>query len=153
MHLRSFSSFLAVALAAQILCGCAKADPTAPLPQLLRISAAQQKWKAAKLENYAFYSSVACECLDGYGGAKRVTVQAGIVSEVVDVRTGKAVPLTWRQPVDSLFAIALREVIDLPSRLEATFDPQLGYPTKLSFGRQEVDAGATIVIDSLRAIP
>jgi hypothetical protein len=149
----SRSSILAVALAGQIVGGCAKGDPTAPVPQLLRISAAQQKWKAAKLENYTFYSRVGCFCLDEYGGAKRVKVQAGSVTEVVDVRTGKAAPLTWRQPVDSLFAIALREAIDLPSRLEVTFDRELGYPTRLSFGEQERDAGAVIVIDSLRAIP
>ncbi len=153
MRPRSLSCCLAVALAGLIFGGCGKEDPTAPLPQISRISAAQNTWKAANLRSYSFYSRVSCFCLDEYAAAKRVTVQAGVVTEVVDVRTGIPVPLTWRQPVDSLFALALREAIELPSRLEVTFDPRLGYPKRLSFGRQEVDAGAVIVIDSLRAIP
>lgn len=142
----------AVLLLLGLVSGCNKADSTATLPQTFRIQRAEDRWKAARLRDYDFYSSAYCECIPGYGSQKFVTVRAGRVTSVVDVRSGASVPLDWRMPVDSLFVLLRREAVDLPSWLDITFDPKLGYPLRAAFGRREVDGGAVIVIDSLRAL-
>ena len=132
---------------------CAKEDPTAFLPQTLRIAAAEARWRAGGLKHYSFNSTVACYCIEGYSAPKRVTVRNGLVTSVVDRSTGASHPVAWRQPIDSLFVLARREAISLPSLLEVTFDSRLGYPRRLSYGQQAIDAGGVITIDSLRADP
>lgn len=133
--------------------GCAAADPTAVIPQTQRLSQAEARWRDAGIRSYVFYSTIDCECLPAYASAKRATVRDGVVVRVTDVRTGEDAPTNWRLPVDSLFRLAREQALVLPSRLEATFDARTGYPRRLAFGEREVDSGAIIVIDSLRAVP
>lgn len=147
--LRHASYVVVVALFA----ACKGADPTAPVPQLQRLSAAESAWREGRPVNYSFVGTVWCFCLDEYVGPKLVTVRNGAVTAIIDRRTGRAEPLRFRQPVDSLFALILREAIELPSRLTVTYDAKLGYPRRISYGRQELDGGGVIIIDSLRAEP
>ncbi|MES3035215.1 MAG: DUF6174 domain-containing protein [Gemmatimonadota bacterium] len=132
--------------------GCAS-DPTGALSQTLRVEGAQDRWRGAGLRSYSFNSTVYCFCPDEYVGTKRVTVRNGLVTAVVDVRTGASNPLSWRQPVDSLFALVRREAIRLPAFLDVSYDDRLGFPRRISYGEQAIDDGGTITIDSLRADP
>lgn len=140
-------------LLALLFTACAASEPTGSLVQTLRIEGAQDKWRAASLSNYSFNSTVYCFCLDEFVGTKRVTVRAGQVTAVVDVRSGVQNPSSWRQPIDSLFALARREALTLPALLELSFDSRLGFPRRISYGEQALDGGGVIIIDSLRADP
>ncbi len=137
---------------ATLLTACSRADPTAPVPQLRRLSAAESAWKEARLTNYTFVGTVYCFCLSA-GQPRLVSVRNGMVVTVTNRRTGESESTRFQLPVDSLFALIRREARDLPSRLEVTYDAKLGYPRRISYGQQEVDAGGVIVIDSLRAEP
>ncbi len=138
-------------VAVALFTACSRADPTAPVPQLQRLTAAESAWRMARLTNYSFVGTVYCFCLDDYGSPKRVTVRSGAVTLITDSRNDRAYPVTWRMPVDSLFALIRHQARDLPARLEVTYDARLGYPRRISYGQQELDGGGVILIDSLRA--
>jgi Family of unknown function (DUF6174) len=132
------------------MCACGESDSLLGsnfTPQTL--ANAEYKWRAARLTNYTFVSAVSCFCRDDYVGPHRVVVRAGLVTSVVNTRTGAAAPLSYRQPIDSLFPLMRRELAENPEFFSATYDERLGYPRTFSFGNQAVDAGATIAIDSL----
>ncbi len=132
--------------------GCAS-DPTAPLPLTWRINEAQRRWQKANISTYGFNSSVSCFCLDEYSSRKAVFVRNGVVVDVRDAQTGIQRPLNYRQPVDSLFALLRREAFSAGGKLTVEFDGRLGYPTRISYGQQEVDGGGVITIDRLVQFP
>ncbi len=134
------------------LAACAT-EPTGSLEHTLRIEGAEDRWRAAHLTNYSFNSTVYCFCLDEFVGTKRVTVREGRVISVVDARTGVLNPVTWRQPIDSLFALVRREALANPELLDVSFDGRLGFPRRISYGDQPVDAGGIITIDDVRPNP
>jgi hypothetical protein len=140
-------------VAVMALLSCNAADPTAPLPQLQRLSAAESVWNGARLSNYSFTSTVVCYCVDGFTSPMRVTVRRDTVTTVVDIQTGASNPPGWRSAVPALFALIRREAVERPDRLVVTYDARLGYPRRIAFGEPERDAGGTIAIDNLRSDP
>ena len=135
-------------IALTLLLTSCQADPTAPIPLTLRISAAQRRWEQARIQDYVFKSSISCECLLEFATQKTVSVRRGRVVDVRDIETGVRRPLSYRQPIDSLFALLRREAAS-PWRVDVEFDQRLGYPRRISYGRQEVDGGGIIAIDGL----
>jgi hypothetical protein len=84
----------------------------------------------------------------------RVTVQDGVVTGVADSATGAVRPVvTFRQPVDSIFAALERAAAANPTLLTLEFDPTNGYPTRAQVGSLAADAGYAITISSLRPLP
>lgn len=144
-------SSLALLLSSSLL-GCA-ADPTSPIWASLTLGAAKERWQKAGLTNYSFTSSVTCFCRDEYVVPMRVTVRHGQVTDVVDIRTGASRPLTYRQPVDSIFGLVRVEIRERPERLTVSYDRTLGFPRTLTYGTPENDGGGYITIDSVQAIP
>ena len=139
--------------AALTLAACSPTDPTAPVPKLLSLAAAESAWRDAGIRNYSFVGTVSCFCPDDYSGPKRVTVRNGLVTLVTDPRDDRVYPASWRHPVDSLFNLIRREATTHPARLDVTYDRRLGYPRRISYGPQELDGGGVITIESLRADP
>ena len=128
-------------------------DQMSPFWASLTLDKAWARWNSAGLSNYRFRSSVSCFCLDQYTRPMRVTVRQGQVTEVVDIATGTARPLAYRQPVDSIFALIRTEIAERPERLQVTYDHSLGFPRRLTYGIRETDGGGDITIDSVQAIP
>ena len=128
-------------------------DPMSPFWASLTLDKAWARWNSAGLRNYRFRSSVSCECLPEYVVPMRVTVRQGQVTEVVNAATGVSRPLTYRQPMDSIFALVRQEIRERPERLQVTYDPGLGFPRTLTYGTPENDGGGHITIDSVQAIP
>ncbi len=147
-HRLASLGLVAVAVAA-----ACTSDPTSPFGQRLDLQSAQKKWSDARLVNYSFNSTVLCFCLPEFTGTKRVTVRNGQVTAIVDVGTGASEPLTWRQPVDSIFKQVAEEIRQRPERLQVTYDDKLGYPRTLTYGTPENDGGGYITVDSVRPIP
>jgi hypothetical protein len=64
------------------------------------------------------------------------------------ILTGRPLPLDLFEPIDSLFAEAIR-VSEAGERLLVSYDPSLGYPAWLTIGLPEADAGVIIMVPSL----
>lgn len=114
---------------------------------------AQSRWQRANVRSYSFNSSIICFCMREYTRTAAVTVVNGVVTAVVDAATGESRPLNWRQSVDSLFAMVAVEVQQRPERLQVTYDPVLGYPTRLTYGTPENDGGGYITASDVRPRP
>jgi Family of unknown function (DUF6174) len=152
MPVRERTFLAAILLLGLALIGCSNA-PTSPVWASIALSKAQSQWRGAGLSSYQFRSSVSCFCGDEYRGPLRVTVRQGRVTAVVDIATGASRPLTYRQPVDSVFGLVRTEIAERPNRLQVTYDPSLGFPKTLTYGTPENDGGGYITIDSVQAIP
>ena len=152
MSPRRLATMLIAVLLSSSTVGCAK-DPTSPFWASARLSGAEARWKKAKLTNYSFISAVSCFCLEDYARPLRVTVRQGRVTAVFDVRTGAARPVSYRQPMDSIFAMVRLEIVERPERLNVSYDEALGFPRTLTYGTPENDGGGTITIDSVLTIP
>ena len=133
------------------LAGCGS-DPTSSTTLSLRIASAEAKWRDAGLKNYSFNSLRTCFCIEEFRNV-RITVRAGAVASVVDLRTGVARPVTFFTPIDSLFGLLRREALENPSRLSFSVDARFGYPRVIEYGNRELDGGASLAIDSLKAEP
>jgi hypothetical protein len=133
--------------------GACATDPTGAVPTALSLSAAERRWHDAAMANYSYVGVIGCFCLDEYVGPLRATVRQGRVTEVVDVQTGAARPLTFRKPIDSLFAMVRTEISVRPERLRITFDKRLGYPSSLTYGTPENDGGGTITVSEVSRLP
>ena len=153
MTLRSSLQLAAVLIALSAAAASCAGDPTGVGPKALRIANAEAKWKSVGVTSYSFTSTIGCYCLDTYTGAMMVTVTQGRVTSIVDVRTGASRPLSYRQPIDSLFALLKTELLERPELLTATFDDKLGFPNRISFGDQALDAGGVITIADVVTIP
>ena len=152
MSRRRLATIAFAVLLSSSISGCSK-DPASPFWASARLSDAEARWQKAGLPAYSFISSVSCFCLDDYVRPLRVTVRQGRVTAVSDVRTGAARPVSYRHPMDSIFAMVHREIVERPERLNVSYDPALGFPRTLTYGTPENDGGGTITIDSVRAIP
>jgi hypothetical protein len=148
LRLLSFRHTLS-ALMAALVTACT--SPTAPLTRDIR--AAHARWQHASLRNYAFTSSLNCFCAPEYTAPMIVTVQSGVVTSIISASTGTAQLLTARQSVDSIFANLERQAAESPALLTVQFDATYGYPTHADFGSLLADAGYSVSISDLRALP
>lgn len=144
-------------LVAAVLLGslgaCSRVAPTATGALALQLSEAEETWRAAALRDYTFLADVSCFCVPDYTGSLAVTVRNGAVVSVRDPLTGANRPISYRQPVDSLFALIRREIASNPSKLEVSYDQPLGYPRRIRYGNMELDAGAVLTVDNLKRTP
>jgi Family of unknown function (DUF6174) len=144
-------TILAVSFSSAVV-GCGRLTPTETAGVALDLARAEQKWQKAGLTNYSFESGVSCYCPLIYVGPHVVTVRSGVVTSITNKATGEAVPLTYRFPMDSVFAFVRREQATRPQNLTVTFDAQLGFPRSIKYGTPENDAGGFITIDNVRAM-
>ena len=133
------------------IAGCAIA-PAEPAP-IADIEQAETLWRRAALRNYRFVSSFGCFCDPAYQAAMVVEVRNGLVTRVASESTGQAVPLDYRQPIDSIFRFIRDEAVRRPEHLRVTYDPTLGYPITVLWGTIANDAGGSIEIRDVRRLP
>ena len=109
-------------------------------------SDAEERWESASLTSYVFTAERSCFCTETGRGPVRVTVQNNAVTSVVMISTGAAVETEIWFTIDGLFDLIREQLQVLPSRLDAKFDPTLGYPTEVTYGTPENDGGGTIFV-------
>jgi hypothetical protein len=114
---------------------------------------ARTRWAAAGLQNYSFVSRSDCFCPTEFLGPLTVVVRNGAVTAITSTASGEPRPLTYRQPIDSLFPFIERQAAELPARLRVTYNPTLGFPTEIAYGTPENDGGGVIRILSLTPAP
>ena len=138
-------------LTGSLVLGCSNATPTSPVAN--DVAAARVLWQRAALTRYAFTSTLSCFCAPDYSAAMRVVVLNGLVSSITAAATGVSVPVTYRQPIDSIFVNLARQAAENPSMLTVQFDATLGYPVYAEFRSLAADAGYTVDISNLQPLP
>ena len=131
--------------------GCTASSPTSPVTR--DVASARAQWQRTGIRNYEFVSALSCFCAPDYTAPMRVTVQNGLVTAIANAVTGATMPVSYRQPIDSIFANLSRQATDNPSLLTVQFDPTYGYPVQATFGSLAADAGYSITVSNLRALP
>lgn len=100
---------------------------------------ARQRWTAGGHHSYRYTLQVECFCPNT--NPLRVLVIRDTVAAVTDLTTGKSVALYFGMTVGDLFDI-VRAAQRAGTPIEASYDAQLGYPTRI------VDNGPAMAYDA-----
>ena len=142
----------ALVLGLLLLAGCTRAP--APTPQPAATTAEEQRWRAAALTDYRFDFEQQCFCVAEQRQQVTVEVRGGRVARVLARATGQPVAASenvrWRT-VDDLFRL-IAEARANQSELKVTYDPRLGYPTRVEIGSLAADAGVIYIASNLRPL-
>jgi hypothetical protein len=134
----------ALTAVAVLSAGCGDAaGPTGPQSAF---EAARARWEAADPAAYSFVAFRSCECLPDAVGPVRIVVSTGAILEARRVSDDALVDASLWFTIDGLFDLIASELERLPDRVEAEYDAARGFPTEVTYGMPEVDAGATITI-------
>lgn len=112
-----------------VTAACGSDNPLEPV-NLRAWNAAKQKWQAARIAHYRYTSTLSCFCPLELVQSITVEYRNGqrIAATYAD---GRPVPDAFaasRPPVDSLFAEIVAPRGDYVERVDASYDPQYGYP-------------------------
>lgn len=125
-------------------------------PSFRALDAAETRWANAGLQSYEFTTTRTCECLPELSVPMRVTVTNSVVTAVTRISDAQSIDPSQWYTIENLFAVIRIELDRLPSRVDVEYDPTLGFPAHLVYGRREVDDGAEIdvsdVVESAPAI-
>jgi outer membrane lipoprotein-sorting protein len=142
----------ALVLGLLLLAGCSTAP--APTPQPAAGTSQEQQWRAAALADYRYDFEQQCFCIAEQREPVTIEVRGGRVSRVLARATGQPVAASenvrWHT-VDDLF----RRIADAKanqSELRVTYDPRLGYPTRVEIGSLAADAGVIYIVSNLRPL-
>lgn len=117
-------------------------SPTTPQDDL---DAAKERWASHGPTSYSWVLTRSCECLPEMAGPTRVVVRDGEVASRWFLPDQKPLDDGYAElfpSVDGLFDLIesrLRQGIEI---VEATYDPALGYPVRVTIGTLVVDGGA-----------
>lgn len=114
-----------------------------------------EQWLKLGLRSYGFEFRRTCFCTRDYVTPAWVEVRDGrVISARAVIGVGPSILSGWPlprelfEPVDSLFADAIREA-ESGGRVVVSYDPSLGYPAVLTIGMPEADAGVTYTVPRL----
>src|SRR3569833_1275712 len=142
---------LLIALLGTMVASCS--DATSPTTERemdsLGLIMTRQRWRAHNFHNYQFTLGYDCFCVANH--ALSVLVLRDTIYSVTDVTTGQAISRTRGMTIEDLFEVIERGLEnDVP--VEASFDPELGYPRTIAYNRPGMayDAGASYGAQDLR---
>lgn len=142
-------------LAGAALLAPACADPTA-LEQV-DLAVAMRRWDARGYQDYQLELGWLCgECPTHWNHHLRLTIRNGIITDVVDVTAGMAIGEDERTlTVQELFTYIQDAVDRHAHRVEAKYEPTLGYPTSLfvDWNQTTVDDEGGFAVTSLVLLP
>ncbi|NEO49518.1 MAG: hypothetical protein F6K55_37625 [Moorea sp. SIO4A3] len=114
----------------------------------------QERWETQKLDNYRYRLQVACYCIGDVTKPVVVEIRNGETTSIVAADSGKPVNRKFFDNYDSvskLFDVVQKAIDQDYYKLDVTYDPTLGYPTKIDMDyRAEIaDDERTLTIDNL----
>lgn len=144
-----------VSLVAVLLAACSSGTPV----DVSGLEEAERLWADRGFADYTYQAQVSCFCPQEIVRRVRVEVRGDQISGVVDAETSQPVQeslwASW-STIDGLFdrirrASQTAEIV----RVEATYDPELGFPRELDFVPMEglADADWSQTIFTLTPIP
>ena len=118
----------------------------------LELALARARWAQRGPPSYTITVARLCECLET--GPVEVTVQNGVIESRTLTRNGAPVPSSYAAlfpSVDGLFERIDSAQRTRVARLDVTFDPTYGYPTRIEIDhfRPTVDDEVTFVATNL----
>ena len=124
---------VAIAVLLFVLAACSIFEPEAD--ERDRLIEARSRWNAQDLGDYTFRLQRGwCECLPEWLHPLRIDVRNGTVVEVEDLETGATAAADQRaRTVAELFERVEDLIQSGAYRLTVEYDPQLGYPTFISW--------------------
>ena len=121
----------AMAVAGIALAGCAS-----PLERREDdLTTAEARWRSAGVQDYTFGFSRSCECLPAATRPVMITVSAGAFVAAAYLDDGTAADTALFRDeltLDRLFASLRRILAQRPAVFAASYEPTLGYPTRVS---------------------
>ena len=108
-------------------------------PDASELAAARARWERSGTTSYEYRLQRACFCGLEFLRPVRVTVEAGAVVAAVFADTGEPVrtPLSDVETIDDLFD-EIQDAIDREAfRIDATYDPDLGFPVDVAIDFEE----------------
>jgi hypothetical protein len=125
--MRVSTLFRPTMLAAALVAGCR--DVTAPDPKRSDLEANRQKWAQRGYTNYTFTLRMDCFC--AINGPVSVLVIADSARQVTLQSTGAVIDAPWIPTIKKLFDVIDQEIARPAAVLRVTYDPTLGYPSKI----------------------
>lgn len=119
---------------------------------------ARTRWESSGPTDYTVEMRIVCFCDPLLADWSRVTVVGGTITEVRGVESGELVPtVSWHAwpTVDGLFdRMAESSPSEVYARIDAEYDPELGYPREVQFIEREgvADAGISYQLRTLESI-
>jgi hypothetical protein len=141
-----------------LMAACA---PSPSTPQPTELEGAKARWNARGFADYSFTFRKLCFCPIEVVQFNVVEVRAGKVTKVTPLEGGEPLSPNFTalfNTVEDLFSQLERDfpvpTSDIYERLEVTFDPTLGFPSKINYvGKVNVpDAGATYTLSDVKAL-
>ena len=112
-----------------------------------RIGMLRSFWEGQRPASYRITVSRSCECMSETSAPAVVEVTNGVVTSRHYVHTGEPVPPQYAgsfPTIDGLFEIIEAARRDRVARLDVTYDPTYGYPSRIS-----IDHVANMVDDEV----
>lgn len=122
--------------------GSCKSTITVPESEL---AVGRARWAMVAPAAYTVVISRSCECLEPAVGPVLITVRNGVAQSRQYTRTGAPVATSgadWFPTVEGLFAVIDAAIRDGIQPIQVSYDPTLGYPTRVFIGDTSSDGGA-----------
>jgi Family of unknown function (DUF6174) len=108
------------------------------------LAAAQARWRAGGLTDYAFDLQHLCFCAPGATRTVTITVQQGVWSSIRYADDGTAADTALFRDyltIDRLFSFLERAIAQQPDSFTASYDGRFGYPLEvwIDYSRQIAD--------------
>jgi hypothetical protein len=136
---------------AGVLASLACRGDAAPTESREAFDAARARWETSRPSSYTFVAHRSCECTAEAAGPARIAVSGGAVLDVRRVSDGGLIDASLWFTVDGLFNLIESEFATRPELIDAEYHAVKGYPTSVTYGMPEVDAGATITISEFKS--
>ena len=144
---------LVSALASTVVSGCGILDPNREIENELDDNYA--RWIERGPASYEYRLTQLCFCPPEHTRTYLVRVMSGRVLESRDAQTGAPPPVGYQsRTVPDLFAVLHDALSRDADKIDVVYDPQLGYPTRMTidYEEQAADEEAEILAEGLIAI-
>ncbi len=124
---------LVTALVALSVISCSSSPPSGPTRGVITDYAEQlQAWEELGISDYSFRFSRSCFCPIDLLRPVEIVVRGDTIASVTDVESGEPVDpsnVQFYRTIDGLFALIGEAIAGKAQVLDATYDPDLHYPT------------------------
>lgn len=145
------AALTACTLALVAATGCQDNDGLLSPNETRELIRAYAKWRASPVRNaYSYETRQVCFCPPDVFRWHRVSVRNDSIVEVRDVASGQVIPRERYSflTVDGLFGVIAREPDEYAADISVTFDPTLGFPTRIDLTGKPIIADYGLAIEA-----
>lgn len=99
----------------------------------------RQLWRSQKINRYQFTYQQQCFCVAPGNIPLKVAVKNDKITQVIDLKNNQMITnLGFPKTIDQLFQILEKAIQSKADEISVTYDPKLGYPTKIAIDYQKI---------------